>query len=139
MAYSERELALGRKAAGDFIDGTNSDYIFHNHSKFWYLCRALMDLAGKGYYTDSTGRKVKVVSTTRIEMRAGTTEDHSVALTRGGSLCPELYPFAEIHHNITHSYHDYPRPEKRERQHYTHCELCALLELEAVHYTEHYR
>ena len=169
-------LTDGRKAAGDFIDGTDSDYIFHNHSKFWHLCRALMDLAGegenwnqrvlwsnvykltpqeapvrtlpffwdndviaeyfslcmdilkaeidffrpehivfvtgtshfrpvdlgdsyvpiflldndphknafdvtgKGYYTDSTGRKVKVVSTTRIELRAGTTEENAAKI-----------------------------------------------------------
>ena len=169
-------LTDGRKAASDFIDGTDSDYIFHNHSKFWHLCRALMDLAGegenwdqrvlwsnvykltpqeapvrtlpffwdndviaeyfslcmdilkaeidffrpehivfvtgtshfrpvdlgdsyvpifsldndphknafdvtgKGYYTDSTGRKVKVVFTTRIELRAGTTEENAAKI-----------------------------------------------------------
>ncbi len=166
-------LTDGRKDAKDFIDGKNSDYIFHNHSKFWHLCRAVMSLAGegenwnsrvvwsnvykvspnvspvrtlpsfwdndkiaeyfflcvdilkaeidlfqpkhllfitgashfrpvdfgdsyepvfsvdvdpdkntfdiigKGYYTDSTGRKVKVVLTTRPELRAGTMEENA--------------------------------------------------------------
>ena len=38
------------------------------------------DVTGKGYYTDSTGRKVKVVSTTRIELRAGTMEENAVKI-----------------------------------------------------------
>ena len=169
-------LTDGRHGAEDFLNGSDSDYMFHNHSKFWHLCRALMDLAGegknwnqrivwsnvykltpqvapvrtlpffwdndiiaeyyslcmdilkaeidffrpehivfvtgtshfrpvdlgdsyapvfsldndphknafdvtgKGYYTDSTGRKVKVVSTTRIELRAGTMEENAVKI-----------------------------------------------------------